>query len=91
MLTGVYWPEDIERLNKAFDRGNYASAYDGERPTVLPDDTEEQHAYLLGFFSSYEAEEVPDDWYEDYCQAHRSQVGKLARLLGWVEDEGVGL
>jgi len=78
------------KLSWAFDAGNYASAYVSEDLQIALDrDSHEgdcYHAYLLGFFSSYELHEIPGDYRDDYITAHYA-IGDRMRALGIAVDE----
>lgn len=91
----------IEPFSKAFDRGNYASAYESQEwipwryePDQLeivaercgvagsPSAAQAIEAGLaLGFFSSYEDHEIPDDLRE-WVSALRKLNAKLAEAAG---------
>ena len=56
-----------EEYSAGFDRGNYCAAYEA----TSIDDRHElawsgdwREGFVMGFFSSYELHEVPDDWRE---------------------------
>ena len=60
-------------LRHGFQDGNYANAYETEDYQTFLDNLPKGKPYgryfyrigcLLGFFSSYELHEVPDDWQE---------------------------
>jgi len=83
---------DTTKLSHAFDAGNYDAAYTSEDlQTALNSYTRAYegpyyHAYVLGFFSSYELNEVPiGNDRDDYVRAHQL-IGSTLRDLGIAVD-----
>jgi hypothetical protein len=73
-----------EQFDRGYDRGNYAAAYEHtdyatavaglDRHASVP----YAHGYTLGFFSSYEVEEVPYYALPAYAAAHAYAYGGTA-------------
>lgn len=64
---------DKVELSHGFDRGNYANAYETTDYEVAKEKIKGSSAYyyighLLGFFSTYEDDEVPEQWRNKVCQ-----------------------
>lgn len=80
---------DLE-LSHGFSAGNYANAYQtedlGEVSEVLDANEEPyRHAFILGFFSSYELHEIPGDARERFDEAYHSDNGQRVLALGYTE------
>lgn len=88
---------DGELLSRGFDAGNYDSVYVSEdymvafsrRSAGEPLSAHDAWCtgYVLGFFSSWELHEVPQDLQEmvTVARTRRDDVGKLAHKMGLVE------
>ena len=72
--------DDTDKLNlsRGFDHGNYANAYETEDYEQALEDPRIENApplfltgMLLGFFSSYEIHEVPNEYQEDLIAARQ--------------------
>jgi hypothetical protein len=85
---------DAVKVSHAFDAGNYASAYVSEDLDTAWDayqkedgdhvvSEEYKPAFIMGFYSSYEAEEMPDA--EEYAAAEASDVGQAVLRAGYTE------
>lgn len=92
-----------DSLSRGFSAGNYASAYtsadldtawevmeDGDR---LPHNDVTARvfraAFMIGFFSSYEDDEVPGDHLDELLAAHKT-LGPMMRELGIAVDAREG-
>jgi len=78
---------DKLELSHGFNHGNYANAYTTEDYDQMQDDLNGRTGFfrvgcLLGFFASYEAHEIPDDW-RDEVEHYRAVARKLG--LGYVD------
>ncbi len=78
------------QLSLGFDAGNYASAYETQnyskaiaRLSMNRSDAY-QVAFTLGFFSSYEPDEMGEDEYT-YLDAYHSTYGQRCVELGYVD------
>lgn len=65
LTTRPYNRKDQVEFNRGFARGNYASAYETEDYGATQKDLIGQNGFyrighLLGFFSSFELDEIPD-------------------------------
>lgn len=80
-------------LSRGFDAGNYASAYetddlDAALESPSADGSEAfRTAFILGFYSSYEIEEMGPCGAEQYETAYASAYGKRCQALGYVQGE----
>lgn len=78
--------ERDRRLYAAFSAGNYAAAYEttdyAEASQGLHETDEYETAFLLGFFASYEHDEVPAGHLEAYEEAMSSPVAARLTDLG---------
>ena len=76
-----------ESFSAGFDRGNYGNAYESQdwdswyADNGEPPEGMERYAYqegmLLGFFSSYEIEEIADDVQAEAVASLRAQYGEV--------------
>lgn len=79
-------------LSRGFDAGNYAAAYVSTDYMVAFDaDTGPKEleaycaAFVLGFFSSYEVHEIPEDYREMHEAAYRSKYGAAVLEAGYID------
>lgn len=77
-------------LSHGFDAGNYANAYETQDLTAgltKHNDQSEafRHAYTLGFFSSYELDEIPSDVRDQFDDAYTSEDGQRVLALGYTD------
>jgi len=92
-----------ESLSRGFNAGNYANAYtttdlegswevaeDGGRiPTDEVAACAFRAAFVIGFFSSYEEDEVPGEHLDELLVAHMT-FGSMMRELGIAVDARAG-
>ncbi len=89
------YAEDLARdadLSRGFDAGNYDAAYvseDFERALRKRGQRSEAYhaAYVLGFFSSFERDEMGGDGGEAFDEALASEHGQRCVELGYVDRE----
>jgi hypothetical protein len=92
LVVGEDGPCVCAVLSRAFDAGNYCNAYETNNLA----EAEEKHktesegeaymaAFLLGFFSSYELEEIPYDVRDIHEEAYNSKYGKVVLKRGWID------
>jgi len=86
-------PETLEAFSRGFDAGNYGNAYEGEELSAVynEDEGEEEYSdkerqafragFVLGFFSSYEDDEIPSDEFDEFETARR-EWGPVAEANG---------
>lgn len=75
-------------ISRAYDRGNCANASETThisralaKSRYRAQDT--RHAFVLGFYSSYELHEIPDGWRDEYVAAVKwAQKSPLWKLTG---------
>lgn len=77
-------------LSHGFDAGNYASAYETEDFELAMDALDGRseaycHAFVLGFFSSFELDEIPSEHQDIYMEAYFSEHGKRVLALGFID------
>lgn len=83
----VFTLDEATAISHAFDRGNYANAYES---TDLDDhDIDdmpeiERHAFVLGFFGSYSLDEIGSDR-EAFDEAYFSDAGKHVLSCGYTD------
>ncbi len=73
-------------IGRAFDRGNYANAYESTNLDAFDLDdmtTNERAAFVLGFFSSHELSEISDREIFDEC--YRSATGQYVVNAGYCD------
>jgi len=88
-------PEELERdieLSHGFSAGNYCNAYETSNleEALEKRDLEERSepysvAFVMGFFASYELEEIPGSYREEFDQAYHSKLGQRVLELGYTE------
>lgn len=72
---------DRECISEGFDAGNYRAAYETETydhndPCLCGTNGFYRVGYMLGFFSSYEIHEIPEE-YQKTVEIHREACEKL--------------
>ena len=79
-------------LSQGFDAGNFCNAYEthnlGEalgRRDVADRTEAYQHAFVLGFFSTYELHEISLDARQRFEDAYHSDAGQRVIYLGYAE------
>ena len=66
-------------ISRAFDRGNYANAYESTDLESFDLDAMPEHmraAFVLGFFASYELDEIGSDERETFDECYWSVAGR---------------
>ncbi len=66
-------------MSRAFDRGNYANAYESTDLAAFKVDAMPEHmraAFVLGFFGSYTLDEIGADDREAFDEAYHSPAGR---------------
>ena len=83
---------DKAQLSKGFDAGNHDNAYvsdDYEKASEKRGSKMNNAAYaagyMLGFFSSYEVNEVPMDMRDEYKGVLKGKYGKMAKQAGYID------
>jgi hypothetical protein len=80
--------EQKDAISRAFDRGNYANAYESTdlEDFEIEDMSEiERPAFVLGFFGSYSLDEIPDRETFDVC--YWSEAGQyVVKEAGYTDD-----
>jgi hypothetical protein len=85
----------VLRISRGFSAGNYAGAYISEDLDTAMEREELhwelkneafRHAFILGFFSSYELHEVPGSYREQYDEAYWSDHGAAVRRAGYIDS-----
>lgn len=88
--------DDDTLLSHGFDAGNYANAYTSEdldeaweiEEDGRPGNAESEHfraAFVIGFFSSYEEHEIPEDHQDEHAAA-MAERGPRLRAIGVAVD-----
>lgn len=81
-------------ISHGFSAGNFANAYNSEdariawRMTVQDygECSEEfYHAWVLGFFSTYEVHEIPMEYQQDFSDAYYSPIGEQCLDAGYLD------
>ena len=74
--------EADKRFSDGWSSGNYDNAYEGDVSPLLDGDPDNdwKGGYLLGYFASYEADEVPFQWCEIVAQLRSAQADRCERL-----------
>jgi hypothetical protein len=79
------------QLSRGFDAGNYANAYETtnltQAITSLSPNRDEAYlsAFTLGFFATYELDEIPGTHQDTYLNAYHSPAGQRCLELGYID------
>lgn len=80
-------------LSRGFDSGNYCNAYETNdfdhavKMKFLDDRLPEyKAAFILGFFGSYELDEISMTWRDDFDEAYHSEHGQRVLELGYCDS-----
>ena len=91
MTDTISGTEFWTQLSKGFDAGNYSSKYETEDLDEGMAHRKEVRsapfrvAFILGFFSSFTYEEVPDRFKQVYAEAYHSPQGHAVLEQGWID------
>ncbi len=84
--------EQKEAISRAFDRGNYANAYESTDLEDFAEDLDEMSAheraaFVLGFFGSYSLDEIGSDDRDMFDECYFSDAGQyVVHVAGYVDD-----
>jgi hypothetical protein len=81
--------ETHDEVRRGFDAGNYANAYESTDLESVELDCESdayRAAFVLGFFASYELNEIPSDAREAFDSAYRSEFGAIVLAAGYCDS-----
>jgi hypothetical protein len=80
-------------ISRGFDAGNYANAYETqdlesalEMSNADEQSPEFRSAFILGFFASYELDEIPSSNREEFDDAYWSEAGKAVVAAGYCDS-----
>lgn len=84
----------LEALSNAFSAGNYANAYvsedldaawehegESEPDDIIANPDGYRAAFVIGFFSSYEADEIPEEHRDEWIDAY-TKFGPTMKTIG---------
>jgi hypothetical protein len=89
-MTNSFTVDEQTEISRAFDSGNYANAYESTDLEQFADDLEDMKAhqraaFVLGFFSSCELDEINDR--ATFDQAYWSAAGQyVVKVAGYTDD-----
>lgn len=79
-----------DNVSRGFSHGNYANAYETQSLSrmlrgIATRSKAYQDAAVLGFFGSYELDEIPMSARERYMEAYFSDAGKAVLRAGYMD------
>lgn len=78
-------------ISNAYSAGNYANSYETNDLDACDQHVEmgiphERIAFILGFFASYELDEIPGESREDFDSAYHSEIGRYVVRSGYCDS-----
>lgn len=82
--------DERTEMSRAFDRGNYANAYESTDIAGFKVDEMSEHeraAFVLGFFGSYALDEIDSEHRETFDECYWSRAGRYVVNVAKYTDD----